>query len=682
MKAFLLIACIFLSLLVYPQQYKIDSLEHALINANPKEKPIILSQLSALYQNVDIHKSVEYDLQNLELSRQDKNLFGESSALNNLAIDYYFLSEYTTALEYLEESLKIREILKDTVQIVKTLNNLGVISQVSGNYNKALGFLQRSLDFKLVLGDTLSIAKTLNNIGVIYMDATQYKEAEGFLSKALEYYRELADTSGIAAALNNLGQIYGFQDKLDSALDYYQQSLELKEKIDDRRGIGNTLNNLGLIYIKKHDNDKAIAYFNEALIIKKEVGDRMGLSSTLNNLAKLYFETIDYESSKRYYDQSLEIAIEENLLGMLQRNYEGLFLLAEAMSNSEEALYYHKLMGEVKDTIFTYDLNEQLADLKVKYETEKTERENKILKQNNDIQELEISLYHAQQIRLIIAIVLIVVISAVIILYLRYRSNIRLSKKLKLLNLELESRVKKRTAELELANATKDRLYSIIAHDLKNPFNALLGFTDILDQDFDELDNDRKKELIGYLKDLSENTYKLVQNLLAWTSSQTGRISISPTTIDIDDMIEQEMNLSLFQAKRKNINIRHEAGVVKKVIADEDTVKTIFRNLLSNAIKFTPGGGDILICTNIIVKDGIEKLVVSIIDSGIGIPAEEIGNIFENSRKTKTSGTDNEPGTGLGLMICKEFIGLNQGEIWVERNDNTGSTFSFSLPVE
>ena len=682
MKAFLLIACIFLSLFVYPQQYKVDSLEHALISANPKEKPAILNQLSALYQNIDVHKSVEYDLQNLELSRQDKNLFGESSALNNLAIDSYYLGEYTSALDYLEESLKIREILKDTVQIVKTLNNLGVISQVSGNYNKALGFLQRSLDFKLELGDTLSIAKTLNNIGVIYMDATQYQEAKNFLSKALEYYQELADTSGIAAALNNLGQVYGFQDKLDSALVYYQQSLELKEKIDDRRGIGNTLNNLGLIYIKKYDKDRAIAYFNEAMIIKKEVGDRMGLSSTLNNLAKLYFETIDYESSKRYYDQSLEIAIEENLLGMLQRNYEGLFLLAEAMSNSEDALHYHKLMGEVKDTIFTYDLNEQLADLKVKYETEKTERENKILKQNNDIQELEISLYHAQQIRLIIAIVLIVVISAVIILYLRYRSNIRLSKKLKLLNLELESRVKKRTAELELANATKDRLYSIIAHDLKNPFNALLGFTDILDQDFDELDNDRKKELIGYLKDLSENTYKLVQNLLAWTSSQTGRISISPTTIDIDDMIEQEMNLSLFQAKRKNINIRHEAGVVKKVIADEDTVKTIFRNLLSNAIKFTPGGGDILICTNIIVKDGIEKLVVSIIDSGIGIPAEEIGNIFENSRKTKTSGTDNEPGTGLGLMICKEFIGLNQGEIWVERNDNTGSTFSFSLPVE
>lgn len=682
MKAFLIIGFVLLSLLIYPQQNKIDSLENALDKANLKEKSIILNQLSSLYQNIDIHKSVEYDLQNLELSRKQKNQFGESSALNNLAIDYYFLGEYTTALDYLEESLKIRELLKDTVQIVKTLNNLGVISQVSGNYDKALEFLQRSLEFKMVLGDTLSIAKTLNNVGVIYMDATQYEEAEDFLSKALEYYKNLGDTLGIASALNNLGQVYGYENKLNDALDYYQQSLELKRKIDDRRGIGNTLNNLGLIYIKKKDNEKAIAYFREALQIKNEIGDKMGLSSTLNNLAKLYRETKDYSLSKEYYDQSLQIAKENNLMGMMQRNYEGLFLLAEAASNSNEALYYHKLLSKIKDTIFTQNLNEQLADLKVKYETEKTGRENKILRQNNDIQELEISLYREQQIRLIIAIFLIVVLSAGIILYLRYRTNIRLNEKLRLLNLKLESRVKERTAELEQANATKDRLYSIIAHDLKNPFNALLGFTDILDQDFDELDNDRKKELIGYLKDLSENTYKLVENLLAWTSSQTGRIKITPTALDIDDVIKQELNISLFHAKRKNIQIQYESGATKKVIADEDTVKTIFRNLLSNAIKFTPDSGDILICTNIVLNKGIEKLVISIIDSGIGIAEEEVESIFENSRNKKTSGTDNEPGTGLGLMICKEFTHLNHGEIWVESKKGTGSTFSFSLPLK
>jgi signal transduction histidine kinase len=635
-----------------------------------------------LYQNIDIQKSIEYDLQNLELSRKGNNQFGESSALNNLAIDYYYMGEYTTALDYLEESLKIRELLQDTVQIVKTLNNLGVISQVSGNYDKAVGFLMRSLEFKLVLGDTLSIAKTLNNIGVICMDTKQYMEAEDFLSKALEYYKSLGDTLGIASAMNNLGQVYGFENKLDLALEYYEQSLELKRKVDDRRGIGNTLNNIGLIYIKKNDNDKAIVYFDEALKIKKEVGDKMGLSSTLNNLAKLYLEAKNYSISKKYYNQSLEIAKEENLMGMMQRNYEGLFLLAEASSNSEEALYYHKLFDEVKDTIFTLNLNEQLAELKVKYETEKTGRENKILRQDNDIQELQISLYREQQIRLIIAIILIVVLSAGIILYLRYRTKIRLNEKLLLLNLKLESGVKERTAELEQANANKDQLYSIIAHDLKNPFNAIIGFTDILDQDFDELNNDRKKELISYLKDLSENAYKLVENLLAWTSSQTGRIKITPKAIDIDDMIRQEMNLSLFQAKRKNITIKHEAGANKKVIADEDTVKTIFRNLLSNAIKFTPDGGDILVCTSLDMNNGNENLVVSIIDSGIGLDAKEVDSIFENSGNTKTSGTGNEPGTGLGLMICKEFINLNHGKIWVVSKKGMGSTFSFSLPVE
>jgi len=681
MKAFLLLSFVLLSVLLFPQQHKIDSLEQTLNEANPKEKSIILNQLSALYQNVDIHKSVEYDLLNLELSRQEENLFGESAALNNLGIDYYFLGEYATALSYLEESLKIRQELKDTAQIVKTLNNLGVISQVSGNYDKALRFLQESLEYKMVLGDTLSTAKTLNNIGVIYMDAMQYSEAEEFLSKALEYYRNLGETSGIADVLNNLGQVYGYQNKLARALDYYQQSLNIKRQLDDKRGIANTLNNLGLIYIKKNDYDRAVAYFNDALKLKKEVGDKMGLSSTLNNLAKLHRELKDYGTSKKYYDQSLEIAEKENLMGMLQRNYEGLFLLAEAKLDTAEALYYLKLLNQVKDTIFTLNLNEQLADLKVKYETEKTGRENKILKQNNHIQELQLSLYRERQILLIIAIILIVAISAGFILYLRYRSNIRLNENLRQLNLELESRVKERTAELENANATKDRLYSIIAHDLKNPFNALLGFTDILDQDFDELDNKRIRELIGYLKDLSENTYKLVENLLAWTSSQTGRIKIIPVNLDIDELIKREINMIKFQAKRKNILVQHENGTAKEAFADEDTVNTIIRNLLSNAVKFTPEGGKILVKSTLVKNYGNSKVVVNITDSGIGIHEDKINNIFESSRNSKTYGTANEPGTGLGLMICKEFIKLNHGEIWVESKENSGSTFSFSLPT-
>lgn len=681
MKTFFLAILLIITCNAFAQQHQIDSLEYALQSADKKDASLILSQLSALYQNIDINKSVGYDLQILEIARQDNNLYSESTALNNLAIDHYFLGEYASALDYLEKSLEIREKLKDTVQIVKTLNNLGVISQVSGNYDKALHYLQKSLEFKQTLGDTISIAKTLNNIGVIYKDALQYEDAKGFLAQALEYYQKLGDEPGIAAAYNNLGQVYSKQKYQDSALDYYRKSLVLKRKIDDKRGIGNTLNNIGEIFSKKNEVDEAMKYFNEARQIREDVGDKFGLSSTLNHLADLYRKNNDFEQAKEYYAQSLEIAVKENLLGIMQRNYDGLFRLYDSTSMPDKALHYHKLLSLVKDTIYNQDLKKQIAGLQVKYATEKTEKENEILRHKNNIQELKISLYRERQILLSIALILILVLSAIIILWLRYRNHRRLSSKLQQLNAELESRVKKRTGELEQANATKDQLFSIIAHDLKSPFNALLGFVDILSTDYDTLEPDEKKQIIGYLKDSTENVYKLLENLLAWTSSQRGKIILMPTEINVNEIISHVMDTSYFQAERKNIRLHIDTGANKKAYADEETVKITIRNLLSNAIKFTPDGGGITINTQIVLQNGTEEFVISVVDSGVGIPAAQLETLFTSSGKIKTNGTNKEPGTGLGLMICKEFAELNNGRIWAESEEGKGSTFSFSLPI-
>ena len=236
-------------------------------------------------------------------------------------------------------------------------------------------------------------------------------------------------------------------------------------------------------------------------------------------------------------------------------------------------------------------------------------------------------------------------------------------------------------SELERANATKDQLFSIIAHDLKSPFSAILGFVDILSTDYDTLSSDEKKHIITFLKDSTENVYKLLENLLAWTSSQTGRISLQPIELDINEIILQEIGISHFQANRKSIKIRFEAKTDRKAYADEETVKIIIRNLTSNAIKFTPNGGDILINSELLLQYGKEKLVVSVIDTGVGVPSAQLETFFTSSRKVKTTGTDNEPGTGLGLMICKEFTEMNNGRIWVTSEEGKGSTFSFTLPV-
>jgi len=682
MKRFLTYWLFFLYLFsAAQQQNEIDSLEQALSLADISTKTEILNRLSELSQKISVEKAVEYDLMNLEIQQQLGNKRDESSVLNNLGIDYYLMGDYSRSLEYFEQSLKLREELLDTANIVKTLNNLGVISQINADYNQALTYLQKSLLFKLKLDDTLSIAKTLNNIGVIYMDLKKHDDADRFLRQAQDYYGALNDISGMAASLNNLGQNFDAIGNQDSALIFYQKSIGLKKQINDERGLGNTLNNVGIIYFDKELYREAKSYFEESRKIREKIGDRFGLASTLNNLANISVSEKKLDEALRLFDESNQIAHQENLKGFLMRNYGGLSRLYEIKGKHEKALEYYKMMSALNDSIFSEDFNKQLADLRINYENEKQSKENEILQQKNQIQQLEIFLYREQQVQLLIAIFLIFVLSVVIVLYLRYRNNQKTNFTLKQMNIDLEYSVKKRTRELEEANSTKDRFFSIIAHDLKNPFTALLGFSEILSNDFDQLSYPKKKEIIHFIKESTENIYKLLENLLDWASAQSNEIQLFPAALNINQLIREVISIMYYQAQRKSIRINFLSQTEKYAFADEDTIKTVIRNLISNAIKFTPKGGMVQITSSSYEISGKEKVNIRVKDNGIGIKEEALNNLFDKSQKHRSEGTEKEPGTGLGLILCKEFVEKNGGEIIVESEFGSYSQFSFSLPA-
>lgn len=237
--------------------------------------------------------------------------------------------------------------------------------------------------------------------------------------------------------------------------------------------------------------------------------------------------------------------------------------------------------------------------------------------------------------------------------------------------------IEKYAAELNELNQTKDKFFSIIAHDLKNPFVTLLGFSEILLSDFKELQSEEILFYINEMKNSADLSFNLLQNLLQWSRSQTGRIEYHPQQLDLKNIVQDNVALVHKSAEKKNINLINNIQAELKVNADEDMVNTIVRNLLTNAIKFTNKKGTISI--NALSKNGFVEL--SIKDSGVGMNKETVDKLFRLDSTSSTSGTENETGTGLGLILCKEFVEKNGGKIWVESEIGNGSTFYFSLPV-
>jgi len=239
-----------------------------------------------------------------------------------------------------------------------------------------------------------------------------------------------------------------------------------------------------------------------------------------------------------------------------------------------------------------------------------------------------------------------------------------------------ELQLARQTEELTELNATKDKFFSIIAHDLKNPFNNIFGITDILITDFHELDKNLLLTYLSIIQNSSKQAYSLLENLLLWARAQTGTIAFQPEVFDLRSSILGVIELLETQAKTKRITISSCISDHCSINADKNMFETIVRNLFTNAIKFTPRNGKI-IASVVKQKDQVE---ISVRDTGVGIEKEYMEFIFRIEKKTTTLGTDKETGSGLGLIICKEFVEKHGGKIWMESEPGLGSNIKFTIP--
>jgi two-component system, sensor histidine kinase and response regulator len=258
------------------------------------------------------------------------------------------------------------------------------------------------------------------------------------------------------------------------------------------------------------------------------------------------------------------------------------------------------------------------------------------------------------------------------------KTILRQNEELLELNANLEIKVEQRTKELYELNATKDKFFSIIAHDLKNPFNTLMGFTELMLDNLNDFTSDKLHEIIEILHVTSKQSYALLENLLEWARTQTGRMDMKPENIDVNNLVEENISLLKNQAVKKKIVLVNNVPAKTSAFADPNMINTVVRNLISNAIKYTNENGRIICNSSVIDK----KLQIEISDTGIGIKPQNLDKLFRIDVNFSTHGTADEGGTGLGLILCKDFINRNEGEIWVESTFGEGSAFKFTLPMQ
>jgi len=536
----------------------------------------------------------------------------------------YFSSNYEDAIAFYYQALDQAEHAKDSVLLAKVNLNLGMVYDELEDYDEAIAFFQKALNISQSIKDTSIISKTYQNIAIGFQNKKDMSKALEYNEKAYQLAVLKKDTTMIIDVTNNYGTIAYEQADLVKSLDYYEKALNLYQAINDRKGVAMAYNNIGLVYLDKNEYEKSISYFKKALALATELKMHDFVGDIYSNLTIYYKQLKDYKNAFYCYDRF-------NII-------------------------YDSLAGEKK--------NKMIYQIQAKYKLGKNTRELEALRLKNQSQLDAIDSAKSIQIYLV-AITILVVILMIATFYLLFKEK------------NLARELKDKTSELRELNASKDKFFSIIAHDLKNPFNVLVSYTGILKTDLELFTPEQLKQIISDLNEASENGYNLLQNLLLWTRSQTNRIHVLKSNFVLNTIFKDVKALAELNLIDKKQTLLMEVDPDLVVYADKDMIAVVMRNLVFNAIKFSPKGSEIHVRTSLV---GL-TVRVDVIDTGIGISEENIKKLFIIDKNVMTQGTEGETGSGLGLVLCKEFIEKNDGHIQVESKLGEGSVFSFFFPI-
>lgn len=631
-----------------------------------------------LYISVSSYSSIQND--NINITVDSTLIIYKSNTIDSL-IEESFKCKNTCpekGINLSNRALILAREINDKEREALALYSIGINLYLKGEYSESYIFQLQALKINQAINNKRRIANGYDCIGTLLKELKQLDEAILYYKKAIRIHKELKNEYGLAISIGNIGIVYRMQNKQEKSIEYIKKSLKIFEKNNEKFEIARSLHNLGNSYYDLEQFDKALLNFNQALNIFINTNNCFGQMITHHSLGKTYIKTKNYSLAEEHLLKALSLRETNKSRPTIAKVYHYAYELYEAKNDYKEALKYLILEKNLRDSFISEESIKQINFAKTKYETEIKEKENIILKNNNEIKQSEI---RKQSLFIIVLFIFLISIVFIIIVLnsryrLRKRANNILIERNNIIKLQKNTLIES-INRLNLVNTEKDKLISLISHDLKNPFNVIIGLSSLISDNYDSLDDEERKEYISKICDASQRAFNLLENILTWSKTQLKGFTLNIKNHNLKQLINKSIDALILIANQKSIEINNNINNNIELHCDNFTISTVINNLVSNAIKFTHRGGYIDIsceeqsdCTNIIISD-----------TGVGIPSSKIKNIFNVSSNISTQGTNNEKGTGLGLLICNEFIKLHNGTISVESEENKGTKFIISLPL-
>ncbi len=669
-------------------QYRIDSLKRVIPSV--KNDTVLIEtyiEIGRLYQNVDTDSAFIYLKKSLDYSLKTNNLIGSAKANYYLATYYYTDEKFDNSLKYFLSSLEIFLTLKDSLYISSIYTNIGVIYLYGNDRQVALDYQIKALEINTNLKRSRGIGSNLNNIGQIYQELNNYEKAIEYYNKTLEIGLESESDQFILTSYLNIGALYLDQDLFEKAYENFNKAYKRMNDYEDADFKIEILSNLGEYYLDTNQPDSAITYIQKSLNIAFDENRKRTLTYSYFLVGRYFIVLKNYRLSITHFLEAIKLSETLNMTEKVDLYYKYLSDVYSEINDYKNAHIYLQKSIAIKNSIQTDQLIMSLGEYEKQKEFDKIQAEFKLeqIKKESKLENEAIRLKWQFYISIIIIVFLVVL---VIIFITTYRNKTKANKQLTSQNEIIEhqseelkvtiDQLQKSEKELEYLNKTKDKFFSIIAHDLKNPFNILIGYSDLL---LNETDLKKQPEefnkIVQSMNRTAEHSYSLLENLLAWARSQSGGLTVNFEKFNMAELINSNIEYYKEIASSKGINLFFKVEKQLHVLADKNMLNVILRNLIDNAVKFTVKDDRI----DIISKMVDDKIKVSVCDSGKGISLEDQKKLFLIDSDFKTKGTANESGTGLGLLLCKEFVNKNNGEIFVESEEGKGSIFTISLPI-
>lgn len=664
----------------YSQTKEIDSLfiQLAFEQSDTLKVNTSLELIKNLYDIKDYDRAQKYIFESEKLSSSMNYTYGIAELTYYKSLIYASRNDYINAVTGYAKSKALFSNLKDTLGIAKVNNSIGLIEIKRGNYSKGLQYSLSAIKELKKRNLKPELCLAYNNLAKAYYNINAKEKALEFYLRALKLQIELNKTDEIIDSNSRLAELYSDKKEYRKSIEYYETVLNLVGNTNDSiKGI--ILPKLGGEYLKFNDYDRAANYLVQGLKLNRRKKNKLGLALSLINIGELNLNRDKLILAENQLTEGGAIAKSINSKSEILRYYSLMKVLDSTKSKFDRAFIWQREYYELKEKLqdkntIEEDVKSDALELNPDFDSNFTEptvdksQQDVILKKVNDTNRFQIILYG-------LLAALAIVSTFLILIYLKRNNSIKYMQELENKNVKIELQNKafqEQTEHLENVNNVKDKLFSIISHDLKDSLSSINGFIELLRDG--SLSREEFDDLVPELSENASNASLLLFNLLNWSKSQMHSLDAKPTLFDVQEIFEDKIKLIEQRLNNKGIDLI-DHSLRDFIYADRSMFEIVIQNLLANAVKFCKEGDAITIANHI--SNG--SCIISIADTGIGISEENINKLFKNDSFT-TAGTNNEKGTGLGLSICKELVELNNGKIWVESKLNVGSTFYVQLP--